>query len=478
MFDANNPYELFADELNGLRMVERVQKVAYNWPKNFSEESVLLIDLLTDEADDLVMRFIEVMSVIESAPSLEPGGEQSERVALQQAQLMIRHLEHLLKQQRRITFVLYASIVVVTFGVTLVSCVSQYSKEEGNSLQPSDGNSSIFRAVNIALPIVLGMLLTIYATMQPGSKWATIEFAKARIEGEAYKYRCGVGAYRRNYCAYPSHSHPREAFMTQLREIWDSVESIELAYKVSEGEKKLQQWLSPPTPVPKSATLVPSNSRSAKNRMVHPLRAKEYRKDLASIGQDLEEQPFASKQAMVTSANRKTEPTSSGKGDEISQLNLTADEYLVQRVLEELKRLERENPWLLASLRFYQIGIIVISSAGTILAAYEQQLWIPLVLAMAHALELAMNFRSLPLRLQRANICYSRLQQVVLWWSGLSLFDQRLQQAKFKLVLNVENILLSTIEVITSAQLKREEQQEDDASKDSDLKRAVDEALS
>ena len=120
-----------------------------------------------------------------------------------------------------------------------------------------------------------------------------------------------------------------------------------------------------------------------------------------------------------------------------------------------MQRLETETPTLNSRLSTLQVLIIIASSAGAVFAMYNQEVWIPILLGLASFIDSIINFWQLKLKSQRAGFMYTQLKKTLLWWNGLTIIQQRVPFYKGQLVDTVENIILTEVEMLTQAQVKR-----------------------
>jgi len=395
-------------------------------------------------------------------------------------------------------------ILAMTFGITALACVSEYIQFRYDGQFPGKRDLIVsLRAANTVIPIVLGITVTIYNVFSPVSKWATIKFVRSRAISEIYRYRCRIGEYRPKGAGNSS-SH-RNQFMKSLRSIWDDLEGIEVVksgvylgfqdnidpmesmYESIIRTKRNKNLLNrvgkdPAFSTGSGARVFPQRGHShAKNSGLNKysmMDASNSQQQGSSFGagvndstslqggsdavENIPDRPMVPEMTTYSAHQQSTR-----KGTARPQLQrgmdvLTAEEYIMERVFPEIHRLEQETPKLSLQFRGIQVLVIILSSVGAALAAYNLQIWIPVLLSIVHVMDSVMNFRQLPLKIQRANISFARLKQILLWWTGLSLIEQRIPRNLSKIVRMVENVILSEVETVTQAQLKSENADEDD----------------
>ena len=434
--------------------------IAHNWPENYNESCVLHIDPLRDRPKDLLMGIINVMASVHGA-AIELGGGKAEEDAVEYAWLMYAHLKKIENKQRLYAVILKSLIAILAFFATCVASISIFMDYEyDGSTVVSD---TVLHACNIILPIILGICVTIYTTFSPTTKWACLTSAKARVESECFRYMCRVGAYRGG----KKQSDHRIAFASTLQSIWDEVVSAEVVSNfpdknaatiaLSADEEKdylfenllSKHFLITNNDIGKAKKPLAQQSRKITDRntaLVTPTA-------LDILDKDIEGGVKEEIKAAETSGPRNGKPSTGLHGFKV----LSGDEYIKYRLLPEMNRLERQTPGIISNLKLMQIAIIIASSGGAVLAVYRKEIWIPVLLAFAHLLDVTVSFRQWPLKSQRNGYMYTRLSQILLWWKGLTLIQQRVPFFKFQLVDRVEKLILSEVEMITQSQVKKDE---------------------
>ncbi|KAH8066217.1 hypothetical protein JL722_634 [Aureococcus anophagefferens] len=160
-----------------------------NWPENWNAASVLVVDPLTQTAEQLQDKITAVMSSVFEGAATELGGREAERVAVACAWRLHACLEKNAAMQRRLALCLHACVT----GLTLLTVAA--------------------------------------ATLKAVPKWAACRLAAHKCEREVYRYRAQVGDYapvlgRR--AAAKGARNPRRAFTAALKEIWADLHASEL----------------------------------------------------------------------------------------------------------------------------------------------------------------------------------------------------------------------------------------------------------
>ena len=431
--------------------------LAHNWPDGFNAHSVLHIDLLTDKPKRLLMGIVNVMASVYGS-TVELGGVQAEKDALQYAWALYRHLHSLERHQRFVAVFLRTLMTILGFLTTCVASASMYiqlnesAKYEGTVLK-------VLKAGNVALPILLGICVTVYTAFTPVTKWANLAAAKAKVLSEIFRYMCRVGEYKGGRGV----SDHRIAFSQKLQAIWESVASSDVVGKFnntkgvgirSDRMEEMMYKFARPEWVPQYGT--EKGKASISPELGHALD-----KDI------LADKSNAPSSVKSSSMNPDTDDDDESDVHEKSYEfmskqvpgvhAMSGEEYIRNRLKPEMGKLVRQTPAVNRFLTTFQVIVIICSSAGAVMTMYNLEIWIPVVLAFSHMLEVTITFRQWPLRYQRNSHSFVRLKQILLWWNGLTLIQQRVPFYKNQLVDQVENLLMSEVEMITQAQMKKEE---------------------
>jgi len=134
-----------------------------------------------------------------------------------------------------------------------------------------------------------------------------------------------------------------------------------------------------------------------------------------------------------------------------------ADDYMVFRVVPGLKSLKLRRSILQTvwfCCRSLQVAIALLA---VVLGFLGLRLYIPVAVAAFTVIELVNNFFKVQPRLSAMNMAAAELQQVIIWWGGLSLQDRRKANSKSRLVDVSENALELEIGAYCAAFPKRHE---------------------
>ena len=380
-------------------MPSKVLQAAYNFPITYNPNSVFVIDPLRERNPDKLLDKISnvISSVYDSVPEL--GGTMAENRMFSQAIVMERQLAVLMRNEVFTANLLKAIMIILTFVTTAIACLIEQIRNEAGE----DKSLPLLSILTIVLPILLGICATCFASFSPVSRSAMFTLVHARLTQEMYKYRCRVGDYRARSGLGPAH---RVAFSNRLKAMWDDIMNSEVMKGSLDIDSK-----------------------------IHPESSVHLKQDNDSKN-------------MFPALRKKPKPG-------LFELHpLTSEQYIKERLETMLESFRKEIPALSRYIRVLQVGAIIASSAGALLAVYEFQLWMPTLLSFVTVLESITEYNKLPLKLRTMNITYSKLKQVMFWWSGLTLIQQRMPQNKFRLVSTVEALLYDQISVLLEGDLE------------------------
>lgn len=126
---------------------------------------------------------------------------------------------------------------------------------------------------------------------------------------------------------------------------------------------------------------------------------------------------------------------------------LRVDHYMTSRMeakmltkTMEIQSLVRRNDFI-----GLLIKLITIFSGGC--AALSFQWAVPIVLGVSSSLGLAQDFLEYPTRIENGNDLIVELNELKLWWLGLSIYERELPQLKDKLVLAAEKVIVDELKL-------------------------------
>ena len=142
-----------------------------------------------------------------------------------QAYKFFIHLRKLEASQFYIAIFLNTWILLLSFTITTVAILTEYLRLQYPGYLTADMAAGL-AAANTAMPLLLGIVISVDAGLHPTAKNAALAFAKAQVLSEIFKYRCRIGDYE---ISDDPHAPPhRTAFTNAIKNIWNGLPNIEL----------------------------------------------------------------------------------------------------------------------------------------------------------------------------------------------------------------------------------------------------------
>ncbi len=120
---------------------------------------------------------------------------------------------------------------------------------------------------------------------------------------------------------------------------------------------------------------------------------------------------------------------------------LTADEYVKIRIHPILANYQSKTP----GLAFFNNSIIAIvmllSVCSSVFSSFNLVTFIPMALAMVHALTSWNSYKQVDERLNQTNSAVQQLNNLLIWWDSLNMIEKRVITNKERLVETTENII-------------------------------------
>jgi len=98
---------------------------------------------------------------------------------------------------------------------------------------------------------------------------------------------------------------------------------------------------------------------------------------------------------------------------------------------------------------------VLVANVGTAgLSAVGLELWVPLLLSSAAAIQSMLSYTQLSLRLESANAVVCQLNQLLCWWQGLTIIERRIECNREFLIETCESVYLSANSSVVAAAAK------------------------
>ncbi len=280
------------------------------------------------------------------------------------------------------------SILILTVIATLLAIVITRNWATKPVSLPWVGRFDVHFALHVLMilvPIIITILVGFNARFREGNKWILLRSAAEAIKREIFRYRSRTGTY--------SPAQSRQALA-----------SMSLAANIKDITGNLVQ-----SEVNRSSLPKPENdeTRSADGKR--------------------------------TAA--RNDSTSAETGKPLRLKFLRPDEYLSQRVDDQIGYFDRKTRALYRQLKWMVSLILIFGGLGTFLAAMSHEVWVALTAALATALTNKLEIDQVENSLVQYNMALTNLQNIETWWKGLSPWEKSRQKNLDLLVDQTETTL-------------------------------------
>ena len=278
-------------------------------------------------------------------------------------------------------------ILSMTVVVTFLAIVAELSKGSHPNVLPAvrqhlnmEAIRSSLHIVMIIVPITIAMLVGFNARFREGNKWILLRAAAEAIKREIFRYRMRSGLYSEAQCK-------------------QALASMRLAANIKDITANLVQSEINRTSL---STQNENNKTAGKTNDVG-------KSDLVKVAERLK--------------------------------FLNAEEYLRDRVQDQINYYEWKTDVLSQQSKRLQIFIVVAGGLGTFLAAIGGEVWVALTTALAAALTNKLEIDQVENSLVQYNMALTNLSNVASWWKGLSPWERTRQKNLDLLVDQTETTL-------------------------------------
>jgi hypothetical protein len=148
---------------------------------------------------------------------------------------------------------------------------------------------------------------------------------------------------------------------------------------------------------------------------------------------------------------------------------MTADDYLSLRMLPMVAELSKKTPRLSSWSSTFTICVLVLSVSAAALSTFDRSDFVPAALALSGGITAWASYQQTDLRLVLTNNSLSQLNQLLVWWDGLTMIEKRIPINKETLVKSSELAIISQATVVggssSSPNLETKDDGEDDGKK-------------
>jgi hypothetical protein len=130
---------------------------------------------------------------------------------------------------------------------------------------------------------------------------------------------------------------------------------------------------------------------------------------------------------------------------------MTADDYLSLRMLPMVAELSKKTPRLSSWSSTFTICVLVLSVSAAALSTFDRSDFVPAALALSGGITAWASYQQTDLRLVLTNNSLSQLNQLLVWWDGLTMIEKRIPINKETLVTTSELAIINQATVVGGA---------------------------
>jgi hypothetical protein len=404
---------------------EQIRLFISTWPLDYNPATTLCADpfLLTP-----AMYQKRSLAAISAAFDLKKGSSDFQKVrksVLDYAWSFYNVAQVHANQKKKATESLHLRLLAFTLVSVIASIV--YDQLYSGSRSPQGKVQMLIFVSTILLPLYVTSLKQESDKSNPISKWSAFRVATAKLESEIFKFRCQVAPYRADEKNEASMRKTVTAFTNKTRSIWASIQK----HLTDDGMS------------------IPDDFWSEGSPLVETEEAKVMTGEALSKAVPAIESPSDETTALlaeiptqekVIEEDEEDPDELIGVDDHYSPLKI--DDYVELRMngtmgeaVTALDVMVIRNAHVSNAIKF-----ITILSGGA--AALSMQWMVPIILAVTAGLGSGQEFRQYPKRIDLANQGIVRLNDLKLWWMGLSMYERQLPKNKDRLIHESERIIL------------------------------------
>jgi len=136
---------------------------------------------------------------------------------------------------------------------------------------------------------------------------------------------------------------------------------------------------------------------------------------------------------------------------------LSADMYAKIRLLPMAAFYSKKAPGLAMTLHVSAILGVVLSVASSALSTFDLSVYIPAALAVSGAVTAWTSYQQIDLRLLQTNAALNQLNQLLVWWDGLTMIEKRVPSHKETLVKSTEACIQAQATIFSGGGGRRNE---------------------
>ena len=302
-------------------------------------------------------------------------------------------------------------------------------------------------SLNLLAPITVALLFSVRGWASPSARWSALRSARAKIEGEIFRYRSAVGVYDPKARTTPSppktkarrgggakkasaspastgatQLKPRRLFAQRVQKVWSDVAKSEV----------------------RNGSLV--YPVSASSLCANPILQKPRCDNAANDGSATRSvETAADVEAPEAGATATCALFPGNDANEGRTSKLSAEDYVDERMAKLFANHRSAVPTLARRHQTLQALVFVAPSAAAAVVALGASQFVSAIAAFGSAFSAVIDSKRYEERIRAANAALAELEQLAVWWSGLTLIERRIGRNKRRLVESAEDAVLAEV---------------------------------
>jgi len=458
-------------------------------PKSLNEENFVILEAYKDSIEKVVDNVISVVASTSDNEAKEVGSKMFDKTRILEAWKMHVLFSHNASRFGTSASFLFYFSSFVSLLTTLAAILDTQLK-----LWSDDGVHHVFGikiplklqtalSLTVAiLPLITTFLLTCLSRFSPLSKWTMLRAGADQVRSEIYKYRCRADAYglasgetelemmisvEAGKVVQTESGNPRK--QPVVPEPVMGAAGMKKGAQTEATEKYSSRAMN--GRLPRRATLARTLENISNEVMHSDVKLDSLREPPASalsylftslVGQEYKQlqrdyptgslpYPRPIENYGPLTGNDELEALEAGFGSSLGThaserpvddgfSAMTADDYVTFRLRPILAQQKQMTNRLTMVHAVLQTSLFLSSAANAILGLLGYKLWVSFVVSFVSTLAAIMDYEMLSARVGSLNEAITTLQNVLLWWSSLSMVEKRFPQHMQTLVKTTESV--------------------------------------
>lgn len=430
------------------------------------QENIKICEIVNNRTEHIIDMLLLFLNKVQDEQDEKVGEKGNDNNRIQQAGIAHAIFAYNSQFYLRWCNVIEILSAVIAALTTVVSVILAYlTRDEpvdkwGGGSGGDTGIVSLLAWSSTILPILAGFLLAVQHSFTPRTKWAQLKHAQNRIESAIWKYRARAGEYkvrRAHMDAHHLHKGPHgkvvqkalrpEATLDQSMEEKEEKNQIGTTRMPRTRREIFEETLKDVQTAVRTSELrtcaldLPLKAQAAQNKgyLDTLTRARRF------FNQSRPEGFFRSQEHLGPSWKSKLLAWFMGSNGDVPSVSenggsVSAEEYIKERLVKRREYFLQLAPKLSKWLFCMRMFLIVTTSVNAVLGLMPLKQWIAAVVAVSTAIEVILKDQMVDQRIRSTNAAILRLENLLTWWTSLTMVERRYAENYEQLVLGCESV--------------------------------------